>query len=107
MFIWDWVGFGIDPNYILGVFTTAQIANCSDCAVLEPDLRQRSTPSSRRRSTDGSGCDIIWNMQKMLYEQSPYIVLVYARNLEAYNSAKWAGWVRSPARQRQRHLQCG
>ncbi|MGD0998221.1 MAG: ABC transporter substrate-binding protein [Thermoleophilia bacterium] len=39
---------------------------------------------------------VIWHMQQILYQQSPYIVLVYHHNLEAY-SDKWTGFVRSPA----------
>ena len=39
---------------------------------------------------------IIWQMQQLLYQQSPYIVLVYHHNLEAYSN-KWTGFVRSPA----------
>jgi peptide/nickel transport system substrate-binding protein len=96
MFIWDWVGFGSDPNFILSVFTTAQIANWSDSQFSDAtydkmfDLQQTQMDDNQRKDT-------IWNMQKLLYEKTPYITLVYARNLEAYNTAKWAGWVRSPA----------
>jgi peptide/nickel transport system substrate-binding protein len=96
MFLWDWVGSGIDPNYILGVFTTAQIANFSDCQYSNPAYD--ALYAQQQTTTDPTArLHIIWDMQKILYQQSPYIVLVYARNLEAYNSAKWAGWVRSPA----------
>jgi peptide/nickel transport system substrate-binding protein len=96
MFIWDWVGFGIDPNFILSVFTSDQIANWSDSQFGDPAYdkmfaQQQTTMDDQQRK------DIIWNMQKLLYQKTPYITLVYARNLEAYNSDKWTGWVRSPA----------
>ena len=33
----------------------------------------------------------VQQMQQMLYTDMPYVVLYYADNLEAYNSAKWTG----------------
>jgi peptide/nickel transport system substrate-binding protein len=96
LFLWDWVGSGSDPNYILGVFTTAQIANFSDCQYSNQTYdklfaQQETTPDPTQRKA------IIWHMQQILYKQSPYVLLVYARDLMAYNSAKWTGWVPSPA----------
>ena len=94
LFLWDWVGSGSDPNYILSVFTTAQIANLSDSqfsnATYDKLFAQQQTiidPTQRKA--------VIWQMQQLLYQQSPYIVLVYHHNLEAY-SDKWTGFVRSP-----------
>jgi peptide/nickel transport system substrate-binding protein len=36
-------------------------------------------------------------MQEIFYDESPYIVLMYPANYEAYNVGKWTGWTRSPA----------
>jgi peptide/nickel transport system substrate-binding protein len=96
LFLWDWVGSGSDPNYILSVFTTAEIANLSDSQYSNPVYdklfaEQQTTMDTAKRIA------IVDNMQQLLYQQSPYILLVYGRNLEAYNSAKWAGFVPSPA----------
>jgi peptide/nickel transport system substrate-binding protein len=98
LFLWDWVGAGVDPNYILGVFTTVQIGNLNDSCYSNPAYdklysQQQTTIDEAQR------LDVVWKMQQMLYQQSPYIPLVYARNLEAYNTAKWTGWVQSPAGQ--------
>ena len=35
---------------------------------------------------------MIWQMQQIMYQQSPWIVLAYPEDLEAYNTAKWTGW---------------
>ena len=35
---------------------------------------------------------IIWQMQQIMYQQSPDIVLTYPDQLEAVNTAKWTGW---------------
>ena len=96
LFLWDWVGSGSDPNYILSVFTTSEIANLSDSQYSNPTYdrlyaEQQTTMDTAKRVA------IVHQMQQLLYQQSPYIVLVYHHNLEAYNSAKWTGFVRSPA----------
>jgi peptide/nickel transport system substrate-binding protein len=95
LFLWNWGG-DLDPTYILSVFLTSQINNASDCAWSNPTYdalftRQASQIDPQQRK------QTIWEMQKILYEQSPYIPLVYPFSLEAYNSGAWTGWVRSPS----------
>jgi len=95
MYIWDWVGLGVDPNFILSVFLTSQIDGWSDCAYSNPTYdklyqQQAQTIDPQQRKA------IVWQMQQLLYQQTPYITLVYATNLEAYSN-KWEGWVQSPA----------
>ena len=94
MFLWDWFT-DVDPGNIFTVFTTSQINNWSDCAWSDPEydklyLQQQTTIDPQKR------LQIIYRMEQILYEQSPYIVLTYPQRLEAYNVAKWDGWVRSP-----------
>jgi hypothetical protein len=36
-------------------------------------------------------------MQQILYEQSPYIVTDYQPDFEAYNTAKWDGYIHIPS----------
>ena len=40
---------------------------------------------------------IIWRMQQIVHRDSPYVVLCYPQQLEAYDVSKWAGWVQAPA----------
>jgi peptide/nickel transport system substrate-binding protein len=94
MFLWGWSG-DVDPNFILSIFTTSQINGWSDCAWSDPEydklyLQQQTTIDPQNR------LQIIYQMEQLVYEQSPYIVLVYPHDLEAYNVAKWDGWVQSP-----------
>jgi len=96
LFLWDWVGSGSDPNYILSVFTTGQIANLSDCQYSNPAYDKLFT-EQQTTMDEAKRIDIVHQMQQILYEQSPYVTLVYHRNLEAYNSAKWTGFVPSPS----------
>jgi peptide/nickel transport system substrate-binding protein len=96
MFLWDWVGSGSDPNYLLSVFTTSEIANLSDSQYSNPTYDKLFTEQQQTTDTT-KRVGLVHQMQQILYQESPYIVLVYARNLEAYNSAKWTGFVPSPA----------
>ena len=31
-------------------------------------------------------------MQQIMYQQTPWVVLVYPQYLQAYNTARWTGW---------------
>jgi len=94
LFIWGWGG-DIDPNFILSIFTTSQIESWSDCNWSNEEYdklfsQQQKTIDPAERK------EIIDRMQEIFYDESPYIVLMYPANYEAYNTAKWTGWVRSP-----------
>jgi len=94
MFLWGWVGEN-DPNFILSVFLTSQIGSWSDSGWSDPVYdklyaQQQTTLDVNKR------LQLVYQMQQMLYEQSPYIVLVYPKDIESYNTGSWAGWVRSP-----------
>ena len=41
--------------------------------------------------------ELVWKMQQIVYEQSPYITLTYPEWLEAYDDTGWTGWVRTPS----------
>jgi peptide/nickel transport system substrate-binding protein len=94
MFLWGWVGEN-DPNFILSVFLTSQIGSWSDSGWSDPAYdklyaRQQTTLDVNER------LKLVYQMQQMLYEQSPYIVLVYPKDIESYDTGSWTGWVRSP-----------
>ncbi|MDW7671425.1 MAG: ABC transporter substrate-binding protein [Bacillota bacterium] len=95
MFIWGW-GADLDPTTILNVMTTSQIGNMSDSnysnetydrlfmeqqTIMEPDERR----------------EVVWEMQRILYEEAPYIILFYDNSLQAVNTSRWTGWIRIPA----------
>ena len=52
--------------------------------------KQQSVVDPRARK------EILWRMQEIVYEESPYITLTYPEWLEAYNDTQWTGWVRAP-----------
>ena len=93
MFIWGWGG-DVDPNFILSVMTTSSIESWSDCMWSNEEydklfLEQQTTIDVQERIA------LVHQMQQIIYDESPYIPLVYPLNLEAANKGKWTGWVRA------------
>ncbi|MCX6373072.1 MAG: ABC transporter substrate-binding protein [Actinobacteria bacterium] len=93
LFLWGWGG-DADPNYILSVMTTDAIGSWSDCAWSNEEydrlfLEQQTTIDLQKRIA------IVHRMQEIIYDESPYIVLVYPNELEAYNQTQFTGWQRS------------
>jgi peptide/nickel transport system substrate-binding protein len=75
--------------------TTAQIGNMSDSNYSnerydELFIEQQTImdPDERR--------EVVWEMQQILYEEAPYIILFYDNSLQAVNTDKWTGWKRIP-----------
>lgn len=94
MFIWGW-GTDLDPTTILNVMTTSQIGNMSDSNYSNERYDQLfieqqtiMDPAERQQ--------VVWEMQQILYEEAPYIILFYDNSLQAVNTAKWSGWKRIP-----------
>jgi peptide/nickel transport system substrate-binding protein len=93
MYVDDWAGY-TDPGQTLTSETTAQIGstnepcwsnaafdklNVEQAAALDPTARQK----------------LIWRMQQVMDQQTPWVVLVYPQWLEAYSTARWTGWTQS------------
>ena len=96
MFLWGWYN-DIDPGTELAYFTTSQINSWSDCAWSSPAYdrlwHQQSTEMDQAKRVQ-----MIYKLQQMIYQQTPYIPLVYSDDTEAWNTSRWTGWVESPAR---------
>lgn len=95
LYIWGW-GPDPDPDFILGVFTCAQInnwgdANTCDAAYDEQYRAQRSQVDPAERAAT------VLALQDKLYHESPYAVLWYANTLEAYRSDRFTGFQGTPA----------
>ncbi|HJW74298.1 MAG TPA: ABC transporter substrate-binding protein [Thermoleophilia bacterium] len=100
MYLWSWGG-DIDPGFMLSVFTTDQIQSWSDCFYSDPEYdalyEQQATAVNPADPTDTSQRKaIIDQMQQFLYRESPYLVLWYNVNLEAFRADKWTGWAQVP-----------
>ncbi len=95
LFVWGWGG-DFDPGFLLSIFLTSQINGWSDSAWSDPQYdrlfqRQASELDPQKRKA------IIWQMEQIIYERSPYVILVYPQTLQVYDTQHWQGWVRQPA----------
>ena len=94
MFIWGW-GTDLDPTTILNVMTTGQIGNMSDSNYSNEEYDQLFVKQQTIMNTDERE-SVVFEMQKILYEDAPYIILFYDNSLQAVNDEKWTGWKRIP-----------
>jgi len=90
LYLWGW-GFDCDPDFALSVFTTDQIGAWSDCFYSDATydalyLKQHTAADSQERQST------IVEMQKYLYDQSPYVMLAYSSNLVAHRTDTFTGW---------------
>ena len=95
MCIWGWYN-ALDPGQSVSYFCTDQINNWSDSAYSNPEFDRLFVEQSHQIDTVKRK-KIVDRMQQIIYEQSPYVVLTYGHDTEGWNTAKWTGWVHSPA----------
>jgi peptide/nickel transport system substrate-binding protein len=76
-------------------FRTVQIENQNDACWSNKDYDQLWEQQSEELDQQKRK-DIAHQMQEILYEESPYIVLTYPKLLEAWDTQKWEGWQRIP-----------
>jgi peptide/nickel transport system substrate-binding protein len=92
LYLWDWDGYD-DPGQTLATLTTAQIEAWNEPCWSNPEYDKLSVEQAAQLDPQMRK-DLIWRMQQIMYEQTPWVVLTYPEHLEAYNTDKWTGWTR-------------
>jgi peptide/nickel transport system substrate-binding protein len=92
MYVWTWDGYN-DPGQSLSTMTTSQIENSNEPAWSNAqfdklNMQQFAAVDPEKRK------QLIWRMQQIMYEQTPWIVTAYPDHLEAFNNDRWTGWTR-------------
>ena len=101
LYDWGWYP-NPDPNYILGVFTCEQrspkpgVYGNNDSYFCDPEYDKLYQEQLTATSTQDR-IDTIQRMQQILYEQQPYIMLYYDRNLEAWRTDRFTGYIPQPS----------
>jgi peptide/nickel transport system substrate-binding protein len=90
LFIWGW-GTDVDPTTILSVVSTDQIGNLSETYYSNPQydkmlIEQGTIVDQAARE------QMVKDMQKMVYEDVPYIILLEDHGMQAVRTDKWDGW---------------
>jgi len=95
MFIWGWGG-DIDPTVILGILTKAQLNNSNETgwvnAKYESLFKEQQTLMNVKDRIAA-----VKEMQKLVYDDAPYIILVYDDYIQAYRSDRWTNIKQIPA----------
>ncbi len=95
MYLWFWQPSGSDPARRVGYFTTDQIQGNNDAcwsdAQYDKLFQEQSTTLDQQQRKQ-----IVWQMERIFYEQTPYIVLDYPKLLEGWDVGTWTGWERIP-----------
>ncbi len=93
LYIWGW-GVEPDPNFQLSTYITSQCGVWSDTCYSNPQYdelftAQQSAPTVEERT------QIVDEMQQILYDDRPEIVLWYDNTLQAYRN-EWTGFIEQP-----------
>jgi peptide/nickel transport system substrate-binding protein len=89
MYIWGW-GPDPDPDFILSTYTSKQCGGWSDTCYSNPQYDKLYTDQQTAKTPEDRQA-IITQMQQIIYNDAPEVVLYYDKSLEAYNSNKWEG----------------
>jgi peptide/nickel transport system substrate-binding protein len=93
-FHWGWY-MEPDPDSILDVFTCAQRAGWSDSWYCNPKY-DALMKQQKAELDDQKRADEIKQMQQILFQDSPYLVLAYTTTGQAYRSDRFACFVPQP-----------
>jgi peptide/nickel transport system substrate-binding protein len=94
LYIWGW-GVEPDPNFQLSTYTTGQCGIWSDTCYSNAEYDQLFKDQQRAPSLEEREA-IVDQMQQIIYEERPELVLWYDKYLQAYRSDLWTGFVKQP-----------
>jgi peptide/nickel transport system substrate-binding protein len=95
MFIWGW-GSEADPDFILSVLTCDQIMGWSDTFWCNDKYSGMYAEQKEQLDLDERAATIK-EMQRIAYEDNPYVILYYDNQLEAWRTDKFEGWSKTPS----------
>ncbi|HEX6207753.1 MAG TPA: ABC transporter substrate-binding protein [Actinomycetota bacterium] len=98
MFHWGWFP-DADPDFILSVMTCGQRPPdgiWSDSFYCNEEYDRLYEEQQTTLDLD-ERAEIVKEMQRIVYEDAPYIVLFYDRSLQAYREDRWTGFRQQPA----------
>jgi peptide/nickel transport system substrate-binding protein len=93
LYIWGW-GVEPDPNFQLSTYTEAQCGTWSDTCWANAEYDRIFAEQQRATSVE-ERTDLVEQLQQMLYDARPEIVLWYDNTLEAYSN-DWTGFIKQP-----------
>ncbi|MBM3146474.1 MAG: hypothetical protein FJ000_01105 [Actinobacteria bacterium] len=95
MFIWYWTT-DVDATFMLDVLTKAQIEGWNDVCWYD-DQFQKDYEMQAQQFDLAERVKYVQACEQIVYDSSPYLVLTYPYQLEAWNSEKWEGITPAPS----------
>ncbi len=96
LFMWDWVGDNGDPNTMLQPFLCSSIGSQSDSQWCNPKYDELYKQQNEAPNEDARKAPMA-ELQQMVYDEAPYLILTNRANMQAYHTGKFAGWERMPS----------
>jgi peptide/nickel transport system substrate-binding protein len=94
MFLWGWSSEA-DPDFILSVLTCDQIMGWSDTFWCNDDYSRMYQEQKQQLDID-ERVATIKEMQRIAYEDNPYVIFYYDNQFEAWRTDKLEGWTKTP-----------
>jgi peptide/nickel transport system substrate-binding protein len=94
MFIWGW-GSEADPDFILSVLTCDQIMGWSDTFWCNAAYSRMYQEQKQQLDIDERAATIK-EMQRIAYEDNPYVIFYYDNQTEAWRIDRLEGWTKTP-----------
>lgn len=95
LFMWGFF-VDVDPSSILKIMTTDEIMSWNDSFYSNPVYDEMFKEQQYTLDLDERQ-EIIFEMQRMIYEEAPYVILSYSPERQAYRTDRFDGWVQNPA----------
>jgi peptide/nickel transport system substrate-binding protein len=93
LYIWGW-GVEPDPNFQLSTYTEAQCGTWSDTCWSNAEY-DRLFSAQQNATNVEERTQLVLQLQQMLYDERPEIVLYYENTLQAYRN-EWTGFIEQP-----------
>ncbi len=94
MFIWGW-GSDPDPDFMLSVLTCDQFMGWSDTFWCNEDYSRMYQEQKTQLDIEERAATIK-EMQRIAYEENPYIIFYYDNQTEAWRTDEFEGWTKTP-----------
>ena len=95
--MWYWTQ-DVDPAFMISIYTPAQSTGSgwNDCLWTDPAYTKLSNEAATTID-QAKRIPIVQQAEQIFYKASPYVIMAYPYQLEAWNTNRLTGWTKAPA----------